>query len=174
MDEYLVDGELAPRAAHFSCRRYIDEHLLPHVGDRPVRCPDPADPSAHDALEVDVFLLASGASDGHVAFNPPGTPIDSETRVVELADSTRRDNLATFPDFASIDEVPRFGISVGLGAITRARRAVLLLLGTDKSDSLARVSSLDDFDPAWPASVIHRCADPLLVADAAAAGLSPS
>lgn len=172
MDEFLIDGALAPRTAHFSCRRFADEHILPHIGARTVLCPDPIDPAAYDDISIDLFLLASGASDGHVAFNPPGTPIDSPTRVVELAESTRRDNLATFPAFESLDEVPRFGVSVGLAAITGARRAVLLLLGADKADSCARVTSLDDFDPAWPASVIHRCADPLVVADAEAAGLS--
>ena len=31
------------------------------------------------------------------------------------AESKRRDNLATFPGFASLDEVPERGVSVGLG-----------------------------------------------------------
>ena len=167
MDEYLVDGALAPRTAHFSCRRFVDEHVLPHVGDREVRCPDPDDPAAHDAIPIDLFLLASGASDGHVAFNPPGTALDSPTRVVELAESTRRDNLQTFPAFGSLDEVPRFGVSSGLRTITAARAAVLLLLGEAKATSYRRIAGLGDFDPAWPASVIHRCADPLVVVDTA-------
>ena len=167
MDEYLVDGALAPPTAHFSCRRFVDEHVLPHVGPREVRVPDPADPAAHDEIPIDLFLLASGATDGHVAFNPPGTAIDTPTRVVELAETTRRDNLATFPGFASIDDVPRFGVSSGLRTITAARAAVLLLLGEAKATSYRRISTLDDFDPSWPASVIHRCVDPLVVADAA-------
>lgn len=168
IDEFVVDGALAPRDAHYSCRRFVDEHVLPHVGDRTVLCPDPADPAAYDDVEIDLFLLASGASDGHVAFNPPGTPLDSPTRIVELAESTRRDNLGTFPGFGSIDEVPRHGVSVGLAAITRAHRAVLLVLGAHKAAALARLRALDDFDPAWPASVIHRCTDPLVVVDEAA------
>lgn len=170
MDEYLVDGALAPPTAHFSCRRFVDEHLLPHVGDREVRVPDPDDPAAHDAIPIDVFLLASGATDGHVAFNPPGTPLDSPTRVVELAETTRRDNLSTFPAFASLDDVPRFGVSSGLRTITAARAAILLLLGGEKATSFRRVRDAGDFDPAWPASVIHRCRDPLVVVDAAASG----
>jgi glucosamine-6-phosphate deaminase len=169
MDEFLVDGALAPRTAHFSCRRFVDEHVLTHVGDREVRCPDPAAPAAHDEIPIDLFLLASGATDGHVAFNPPGTRLDSPTRVVELAESTRRDNLQTFPAFATIDDVPRFGVSSGLRTITAARAAVLLLLGEAKAASYRRIAGLDDFDPAWPASVIHRCADPLVVVDEAAA-----
>jgi len=165
MDEFLVDGELAPTTAHFSCRRFIEEHL----GPRRVVCPSPADPLAHDAIDIDVYLLASGATDGHVAFNPPGTAIDSPTRVVELAETTRLDNLATFPAFASIDDVPRRGVSVGLATIVAARKAVLLVLGAHKAAALARLLALDDFDPSWPASVIYRCNDPLLVIDEAAA-----
>ena len=169
MDEYLVDGVLAPSTAHFSCRRFMDEHLLPHVGPRPVRCPDPNDPAAHDEIPIDLFLLASGATDGHVAFNPPGTALDSPTRVVELAESTRRDNLQTFPAFAALDDVPRFGVSAGLHTITAAGAAVLLLLGATKAASYRRITAVDDFDPSWPASVIHRCPDPLIVVDEVAA-----
>ena len=173
MDEYLVDGALAPRSAHFSCRRFVDEHVLPHVGEREVRCPDPADPTVHDEIAIDVFLLASGSTDGHVAFNPPGTELDTPTRIVELAESTRRDNMQTFPAFGSLDDVPRFGISSGLRTIIAARSAVLLLLGTEKAEAHRRVRELDDFDPRWPASVIHRCADPLVVVDEAAGGRPP-
>jgi glucosamine-6-phosphate deaminase len=169
MDEFLVDGALVPPTAHFSCRRFVEDHVLPHVGAREVRCPDPADPAAHDEIPIDLFLLASGASDGHVAFNPPGSELDTTTRVVELAESTRRDNLSTFPAFRSIDEVPRFGVSAGLRTMTAARAAILLLLGAPKAEAYRRIRDLEDFDPAWPASVIHRCADPLVVVDEAAA-----
>jgi glucosamine-6-phosphate deaminase len=170
MDEYLVGGALAPTSAHFSCRRFVDAHVLPHVGPRAVVSPDPADPGAHDEIPIDVFLLASGATDGHVAFNPPGSAIDTPTRVVELAASTRRDNLATFPDFASIDEVPRFGVTSGLCTITSAAGAILLLLGAGKAHALERLVACGGFDPAWPASVIHACDDALVVVDEAAVG----
>jgi glucosamine-6-phosphate deaminase len=169
MDEYLVDGALAPPTEHFSCRRFVGAHVLPHVGARPVLCPSPEDPAAHDRIPIDVFLLASGASDGHVAFNPPGTALDTPTRVVDLAESTRRDNMVTFPQFASLDEVPRQGVSSGLATITAAARAILLLLGPDKATSWRRLQAGGGFDPAWPVSVVYECADPLVVVDEAAA-----
>jgi glucosamine-6-phosphate deaminase len=169
MDEYVVDGTLVPRAAHFSCRRFVDEHVLRHVGALDVTCPDPVDPGAYDEIDIDLFLLASGTSDGHVAFNPPGSPADSETRVVALAQSTRRDNLATFPEFGSIDDVPVHGVTVGLRTIARARESVLVLLGAGKSPALSRLLRCDGFDPTWPVSVIHECSDPWVVVDEAAA-----
>ena len=104
---------------------------------------------------IDLFLLASGASDGHVAFVPPGSRRDGRTAVLAIAESTRRDNLATFPAFRSLDEVPREGVSVGLGTIAAARALRLVLHGAGKRAAAARLLALDGFDPSWPASVVH-------------------
>jgi glucosamine-6-phosphate deaminase len=158
MDEYVA----APPEAHFSCRRFAREELAGPLGlaDDQVWLPDEDDPCAYDeeiaaAGGIDLFLLASGASDGHVAFLGPGAPLDGLTSVVRLVESTRRDNLVTFPQFASLDDVPTHGVSVGLGTIRGARALRLVLHGADKRDAAARVLALDRFDPAWPASVVH-------------------
>jgi glucosamine-6-phosphate deaminase len=189
MDEFVVGHPGAFRRcsdeAHHSCRRAIeldlrrtvDAHLPPGrgIGRAAVHVPDPADPEAYDRLiddlgGIDLFLLASGASDGHVAFNPPGTDLASGTRILELAASTRHDNLATFPGFGSIDEVPTHGVTVGLGTIASAsRRVVLALVGADKYESFRRVVGTTAFEPDWPATLVHRCRDATIVADRAAA-----
>ena len=169
MDEYVVDGRHVDRTSHFSCRGFADRHIVRHVGDVEVLTPDVTAPAAYDAVPIDLFLLASGASDGHVAFNGPGTALATRTRVVELAESTRRDSLRTFPDFADIDEVPRHGVTVGLGTIVSAKEAVLVLLGAGKAKALRRLHVCAGFDPAWPASVIHECARRWVVVDEAAA-----
>jgi glucosamine-6-phosphate deaminase len=136
--------------------------------------PDPADPAAYDtrlrdAGGIDLFILASGASDGHVAFNPPGTPISAGTRIVELAESTRRDNLATFPDFGDIGEVPRFGVTVGIATIAGlSARAVLVANGPGKRLAVARLAAAPRYDPDWPATVVAACRDASVFADRAA------
>jgi glucosamine-6-phosphate deaminase len=56
-----------------------------------------------------------------------------------LAESTRRDNPATFPRFASLDEVPERGVSVGLGTIAGAKALRLVLHGADKRAAARRV-----------------------------------
>jgi glucosamine-6-phosphate deaminase len=191
MDEYVLGSIEQPRLcdgdAHFSCRRFVTTDLLPLVnrGLPPaqqlsparVHFPDPADPAGYDrwidAMNgVDHFLLASGVSDGHVAFNPPGSSLDAPTRILSLAETTRRDNLATFPQFQNLDEVPVLGISIGLRSIARSKSATLLLLGAHKSHSFKRVVARDTFDSEWPATVIHACRRARLVADADAAGSS--
>jgi glucosamine-6-phosphate deaminase len=178
MDEYVEDGRAARKGAHYSCRVFAAREIAGPLGlpEASVWLPDPADPAAYDgriatAGGVDLFLLASGASDGHVAFVPPGSPRDGRTAVLELAESTRRDNLATFPEFASLDEVPRHGVTVGLGTIARLSRSVRLVLhGAEKAEAADRLLRLDSFDPDWPASIVHECADAEIWLDRAALG----
>lgn len=177
MDEYVfpASGGYAYCAAdaHYSCHRFVQQEILDilHAGvpaaaripASQVWFPDPLDPAAYDtriaaAGGVDLFIIASGASDGHVAFNPPGSALDSPSRIITIHEPTRRDNLGTFPAFTSLDEVPRYGVSVGLGTIAAlARKVVLVIDGAHKRQAVAELLSRKDFDPAWPASMIYRC-----------------
>jgi len=170
MDEYLVDG--APATESWSCQAFVRQQM--NFGAGEIWFPDPADPAAYDrriadAGGIDLFLLASGATDGHVAFNSTGSPRDSRTRIVPLSDQTRRDNLQTSPSFGSLENVPREGVTVGIATIAEAREAVMALTGASKRQSLRRIVEATGYDPSWPATVIHECAVREIVADAAAA-----
>jgi glucosamine-6-phosphate deaminase len=163
MDEYFP---VPPTTAHHSCRRFALREVCEPLGipEERLLAPDPGDPSAYDeriaeAGGIDLFLLASGASDGHVAFLPPGSPLGGRTSVVRLAESTRRDNLRTFPKFSSLDDVPEHGLTVGLATIRDSRSVRLVLHGADKRHAAARVRAVDSFDPSWPVSVVHVCPD---------------
>ena len=186
MDDYLDSEAAAPAPvpvdAHNSCRRFAELEIrqvinraLPAsrgVPSASVWFPDPVDPAAYDRRiadsgGVDVFIAASGASDGHVAFCGPGSDPDGASAIVELAPTTRADNLVTFPDFASVDEVPTHGVSVGLGTIRRCSRSVWLVLhGTDKAESLRRVLAAAAHETAWPATFIHECPGAVVWSDA--------
>lgn len=189
MDEYLVDEEgslaYAPEDAPWSCHHFTGREIVGQLNGalppakrlRPesVWFPDPRDPAAYDARigdagGIDFFLLASGASDGHVGFNPPGSARDSRTRIVALSEETRRDNLQTFPSFGTLDAVPRYGITVGIATIAAAREAVMVVWGTGKRLTLARMRRAARYEPEWPATVIHECAMREIVSDAAASG----
>jgi glucosamine-6-phosphate deaminase len=172
MDEYVG----AAPDAHFSCARFAREEIAAPLGVPVERVwlPEPADPDAYDeriahAGGIEIFLLASGASDGHVAFLPPGSALGGRTEVVQIAESTRRDNLVTFPQFSSLDQVPTYGVSVGLGTIFAAQSLRLVLHGADKRAATRRVLALDRFDPSWPASVVHEHPDALIYVDLEAA-----
>jgi glucosamine-6-phosphate deaminase len=171
MDEYVG----ASPEDHYSCAGFARREIAGPLGvdeDR-VWLPDPDEPAAYDerieaAGGIDTFLLASGASDCHVAFLPPGSPLGGRTSVVQLAESTRRDNLVTFPEFRSIDDVPREGVSVGLGTITDARALRLVLHGEDKRTAATRILAYDCFEPGWPATVVHDHGDGEIWIDRAA------
>ena len=193
MDDYLIEagGVLThvDAKAHYSCRRFArdeiqavlnaDRPMARQIPDANVWLPDPADPSAYDkriaaAGGIDYFLLASGASDGHVAFNPVGSSADSATRIVDLAETTRRDNLQTFPEFAGLDSVPRHGVTVGISTISAARASAMVVWGAGKRMAFSRLSRASNYDPTWPATVWLTCPDATLFADRAAAEGAPA
>lgn len=196
MDEYVerdrATGALRavdPRVPH-SCARYgrveIVERLnaSAHPGRRITRehfwVPDPASVTEYDARiaeagGVDLFILATGATDGHIGFNPPGSSAGSRTRVVTLAEPTRRDNLHTFPAFGHrLDRVPRYGVTVGIGTVRDlSKRAVMVAHGAHKADAVRRVVAADGYEPDWPATVLVECAEPGLFVDRMAAASLP-
>jgi glucosamine-6-phosphate deaminase len=192
MDEYVERDEATgethrvdPAAPH-SCLRFGQTEIVDRLNAAagPGRgitqdrfwVPDPASPGDYDRQiasrgGVDLFILASGAGDGHVAFNPPGTGSDTPTRVIRLAEQTRRDNLHTFPSFGQdIDRVPRYGVTVGVGTIReQSKQVVLVAHGEPKARAVRRVADADRYQPEWPATILADCARPLLFVDEAAA-----
>lgn len=190
MDDYLVPGPHGslvrenPRAPH-SCERFGRDQIVDRLNGAVAArhrmnpdnlwLPDPARPGDYDerlsaAGGVDLFLLASGASDGHIAFNPPGSARDCTTRVVELPDTTRTDNLATFPSFrGELGNVPRFGVTVGIATIRSLSATVVMLChGRDKGRAVARLAAAVSYEPDWPATVVTQCRSPRLLIDRAA------
>lgn len=191
MDEYLVeDGagglQRVEASLPHSCvgfgRREILEPLNAaaragrEVAEENLWWPEPDDPDEYERRisrvgGIDVFLLACGASDGHIALNPVGTPLESRTRVVRLLDSTRRDNLATFPSLGTLDAVPQFGITVGVGTIREhSRVALMIAIGEGKGLAVERLAGARAYEPDWPATVFTECSNPELLIDRAASG----
>jgi glucosamine-6-phosphate deaminase len=190
MDEYVErdrDGGLRrvdDTVAH-SCARFGREEIVARLNAsaRPGQgisadrywVPDPLAPERYDAEiaaqgGIDLFILASGASDGHIAFNPPGTPAEAGTRVVDLAEQTRRDNLGTFPAFGKdLDRVPRHGVTVGIRTIRDLSKEVVMVAhGAHKATAVRRLCAADRYEPDWPATVLSECACPQLFVDEAA------
>lgn len=188
MDEYLVamggGFKYAPADEPWSSHHFARVEIADRMNaallqpqqlrDESIWYPDPQDPAAYDtritdAGGIDFFILASGASDGHVAFNPPGSWRESLTRIIRLSEETRRDNLQTFPAFGTIAAVPTHGISVGINTIASARESAMVVWGAGKRLTLTRILSAERYDRKWPASVIHECAAREILADADAA-----
>ena len=86
-----------------------------------------------DCGGIDLQVLGIG-SDGHIAFNEPGSSLGSRTRIKTLAKQTIDDN-ARF--FASAQEVPIYAITMGVGTILEARKLILLANGAKKAQAVA-------------------------------------
>ena len=78
---------------------------------------------------IDLQVLGIG-SDGHIAFNEPGSSLGSRTRLKTLTEETVRDN-ARF--FGGEEAVPRLAITMGVGTILESRQCLLLACGSTKA-----------------------------------------
>lgn len=173
LDEYVG----LPDEHEQSYHRFIRENLVSHIDlpeDR-VFSPDGTaeDPHAEavaydgrirDAGGVDVQVLGIG-SNGHIAFNEPGSSLGSRTRVVGLTRSTIADNSRYF---ASREDVPIQALSQGLGTILEARRIVLVASGENKAAAIAQLVE-GGISARWPATVLQMHPEVVVVADEAAA-----
>lgn len=190
MDDYVVPSDdggfrIVDPAASYSCLRFAREEILQPLAaaaasagtsaPQQLWTADPDQPEAFDeriaaAGGIDLFLLASGDSDGHVAFNQPGTPRDARTHLVTLGEATRRDNMDTFPEFTRLDMVPRNGVTVGIDTIARlSAEVVMMLIGEHKRRAFERITTAHEYQPDWPATIVTECRGALLLADASAA-----
>ena len=136
--------------------------------------PDPAGlPEAGDRYEealraaggVDLQVLGIG-TDGHLAFNEPGSSLASTTRLKTLAEQTRQDN-ARF--FDSVDDVPLHVLTQGLGTILRARHLLLVASGEAKAEAVAAAVE-GPLSASCPGSVLQLHPHVTVLLDAAAAG----
>ena len=100
---------------------------------------------------IDIQILGIGTN-GHIAFNEPGSSRDSLTRKVELTENTRKDNSRFFD---SIDDVPTHAWTMGIESIMRARQIYLLANGEHKKDILEK-AVYGDITPDIPASFLQE------------------
>lgn len=124
------------------------------------------DAAIRSAGGVDVQILGIGHN-GHLAFNEPGSGLDSRTRVEFLAERTRQANARYF---RSIDDVPTQCITQGLGTILEARHLLMVVNGADKAEVLAAALQ-GPVTPECPASALQLHPHVTVVADEVAAAL---
>ncbi|MFC8190943.1 glucosamine-6-phosphate deaminase [Cellulomonas sp. NPDC057328] len=104
-----------------------------------------------DAGGVDLQLLGIG-TDGHVAFNEPGSSLASRTRVKTLTRQTREDNARFFG--GDVDAVPTHCLTQGLATILSARHLVLLAQGRGKAEAVHQLVE-GPVSAMWPATVLQ-------------------
>lgn len=155
---------------------YMRENLFSRVNIDPANTHIPnglaedaqAEGAAYDALirslgGADVQLLGIGHT-GHIGFNEPAGEFIGPTHRVELNPKTIEANSRFF---ASMDDVPRYAVTMGVGSIMYAKKILLAASGADKADILYR-SFFGPITPQVPASVLQLHRDVTVIADEAA------
>lgn len=121
-----------------------------------------------DVGGVDLQLLGIG-TDGHIAFNEPGSSLASRTRIKTLTRQTREDNARFFG--GDLDKVPTHCLTQGLATIMSARHLVLLATGKGKAEAVHQLVE-GPVSAMWPATILqHHPHVTVLVDDAAASRL---
>jgi glucosamine-6-phosphate deaminase len=162
-------------------RNVIDRELVSRVDFAPasVHGPDgnaedlPAACAGYEAAiaeagGVDLQILGIG-TDGHIAFNEPGSSLASRTRIKTLTSQTRADNARFFGGDPAA--VPRHCLTQGLATIMAARHLVLVATGTGKAEAVHQLTE-GPVSALWPATIMqHHPHATVLVDDAAASRL---
>lgn len=121
--------------------------------------------SIAEAGGVDLQILGIG-TDGHIAFNEPGSSLASRTRIKTLTKQTREDNARFFG--GSVDDVPRHCLTQGLATIMSARHLVLLASGRAKAEAVHQLVE-GPVSAMWPATVMQLHPHATVLVDPAAA-----
>lgn len=134
------------------------------AGDLPREC------ARYDALldemRQDIQLLGLG-SNGHIAFNEPGTPFGSGTHEVRLAQSTINDNSRLFD---RVEDVPVSALTMGPRNIMNAKKILVLASGENKARAIYGAVK-GEVTESLPASILQRHPDCTFIIDEAAAKL---
>jgi len=119
-----------------------------------------------NATARDVQILGLG-SNGHIGFNEPSTPFSSVTHVVQLEESTIKDNSRLFDDYR---KVPRQAITMGISEIMQAKKIIMLASGENKAGAVYDMIN-GSVSSGCPASVLQTHPDCTVIVDKDAAKL---
>ncbi|TCO07459.1 glucosamine-6-phosphate deaminase [Natronoflexus pectinivorans] len=144
MDEYIG----LEKGHAQSYRTFMEENFFNHVDILPENCHIPDGNSCDINREciqyeekilqyggIDLFLGGVG-EDGHIAFNEPGSSLQSKTRIKTLTNDTILNNARFFNNNPS--DVPKTAITVGVSTIMSAREVIIIACGHNKARSLKK------------------------------------
>lgn len=174
LDEYVGLPADHPETYHAVIRREFVDHV--DLDDARVLGPDgQADDLSAACTDyelaiagadgIDVQLLGIG-SDGHIAFNEPGSSLASRTRVKTLTAETRRDNARFFG--GDPEAVPHHCLTQGVGTILQAGHLVMVALGQAKAEAVHHMVE-GAVSAMWPATALQMHPHVTVLLDPAAA-----
>jgi glucosamine-6-phosphate deaminase len=140
-----------------SYQSYMKKNLFDSINIFPINCHFPFRPTSAfedkiaGSMGIDLCILGIGTN-GHIAFNEPGSSFKSRTRLVDLDEQTIQDNSRFFD---SVDDVPKQAITMGLGTIMESKKIVLMANGKHKREILDE-AMYGDVTEEIPASILQE------------------
>ncbi len=117
-----------------------------------------------DAGGIDIQILGLGRT-GHIGFNEPGSSFNSDARLITLNSITKIDAAGYF---YGEQNVPKYGITLGIGNFLKAKRIILLAWGENKAATI-RESVEGDCTEHVPMSALQKHSQVEVIIDEAAA-----
>ena len=152
LDVYLMNITRPQSYQSYMRKNLFDRtNIFPDHSHFPFRPFSGFEDKIEGSMGIDLCILGIG-SNGHTAFNEPGSSFDSRTRVVELSEQTREDNSRFFD---SIEDVPKQAITMGLGTIMESKKIVLMANGDHKLNIL-NVAMNGEITEDVPASILQN------------------
>lgn len=170
MDEYVGLPEDHPESYHTYMHQHFFKHIdMPpehiHILDGNTNDPDQECAAYEAKIEhyggIELFIGGVG-EDGHIAFNEPGSSLESRTRVKTLTYSTRLSNSRFFQD--DLGKVPKLALTVGVGTILDAREVMILAQGFKKAQAVQQTIE-GGVNHMWTVSALQWHPHALMVCD---------
>jgi len=175
MDEYVGIAEDHPESYH----AFMWHNFFKHIDIRPENvhilngnAPDLVaecnryEEEMRKVGGIEIFLGGIG-TDGHMAFNEPGSSLTSRTRVKTLAYDTIVDNARFFDN--DISKVPRMALTVGVATVMDAREVIFIITGSHKAFALYKAIE-EGVNHMWTVSMIQMHPKAMVVCDEDATG----
>jgi len=170
MDEYIGLSADHPQSYHY----FMMENLFNHIDidrkhihildgmaiDHEKECSQYEEAIVKEG-GIELFLGGMG-SDGHIAFNEPGSSLASRTRVKTLTEETKHANARFFS--GDPDKVPGSALTVGVGTVMDAREVVIIVNGRSKARALRAVVE-EGINHMWTLSCLQMHQKAIIVCD---------
>ena len=152
LDVYLMNVDHPESYQSYMRKNLFDRtNIYPDHSHFPFRPFSVFEDKIAGSMGIDLCILGIGTN-GHIAFNEPGSSFESRTRVVDLDEQTIKDNSKFFD---SVDDVPKQAITMGLGTIMESEKIVLMANGVNKLNIL-NVAMNGEVTEDIPASILQN------------------
>lgn len=160
MDEYIGLKPNHPQSYHY----FMEENFFKHINIPRANIHIPNGMTKDYVQECQAYeetikrygkinLFVGGVGeDGHIAFNEPGSSLNSRTRVKTLTQDTIKANSRFFDN--DVSKVPNTALTVGIATIMDAEEVLIIATGPKKARALHHAIE-GSINHMWPISILQ-------------------